>query len=122
LFYFQVNITQSGLRLIKTNCTTPASPNIHIKGAEDAPLLIPWNIMHMVSYVGMRGIVSFSCANIFNNTNGNREEMIAVTASIAFMTLFIQGGFTTSMIKLLNIPTNVEANPSKVLVTIFLLE
>lgn len=68
----------------------------------------------MVCYVGMRGVVSFSCASIFSNANGNHELILGLTTSIALVTLFIQGALTPLVISGLKIPVGVEFNKENV--------
>ena len=66
------------------------------------------NIQHMVFFAGMRGIVSYSCANIFNDHFGNRDTVLAMTTAICLITLFVQGGLTTGAISYLKIPIGVQ--------------
>jgi hypothetical protein len=64
----------------------------------------------MVWFAGMRGIVSYACANIFNDTKGHREEVLAITTAVALITLFLQGGLTTTAVKFLGIPIGVVSD------------
>lgn len=64
----------------------------------------------MVFFAGMRGIVSYACANIFNNINSNQPYILATTTAIALITLFIQGSLTLSTMKFLNIEIGLDYN------------
>ena len=70
--------------------------------------VVPMNIQHMVFFAGMRGIVSYACANIFSNINNHQPYILATTTSIAMITLFVQGSFSLSTMKFLNIETGVD--------------
>jgi hypothetical protein len=44
--------------------------------ARSRPQKIPYNTMHMVFLAGLRGAVSFACAEIFPDHNGNRYSSV----------------------------------------------
>lgn len=62
----------------------------------------------MVFFAGMRGIVSYACANIFSNVNDHQPYILATTTAIAMITLFVQGSLSLPTMKLLHIETGVE--------------
>jgi NhaP-type Na+/H+ or K+/H+ antiporter len=75
------------------------------------PVLISQNTKHMVFFSGLRGAVAFACANIFPDEKGNRAIIICTTMVIALVTILVKGGLTVRMLKYLEIPTGVDAQP-----------
>eukprot|EP00127_Corallochytrium_limacisporum_P004446 Clim_evm8s163 gene=Clim_evmTU8s163 len=72
---------------------------------------IPNNHQHMMMWSGLRGAIAFALAvqQTFNKGSGDTEDMILTTTlMIVFVTVFVFGGGTPEMIKLLNIPTGTE--------------
>ena len=74
---------------------------------------IPLNSMTMVFISGLRGAVSFACANIFNNSSGNKSTILTATTIIILFTLLVQGCLTTPMVRLLDIPTHISQKEVK---------
>lgn len=75
------------------------------------PVLISQNTKHMVFFSGLRGAVAYACANIFPDEKGNREVIVTTTMIIALVTILLKGGFTISMLDILNIEKGVDAQP-----------
>jgi hypothetical protein len=72
------------------------------------PTRISLATMHMVFFAGLRGAVSYSCAQIFPNTNGNRNLVVHLTTAVILVTILLQATFTASLVGLLGIPVNVN--------------
>jgi NhaP-type Na+/H+ or K+/H+ antiporter len=49
----------------------PGTPEVELLEAHPHLLISP-STKHIVFFSGLRGAVSFSCANIFPDTNGNK--------------------------------------------------
>ncbi|DBA00023.1 TPA: hypothetical protein N0F65_002026 [Lagenidium giganteum] len=68
---------------------------------KDAPK-ITMNQQHMIWYSGLRGAVAFALAKSFPGEK--QTEVIATTMIIILVTIFIMGGGTVAMLKMLDIP------------------
>lgn len=70
--------------------------------------LIPMNTMHMVFFSGLRGAVSFACANVFPDVYGHKQTVVATTTALVLFSVFVQGALTETVIDFLRIPTKVD--------------
>ena len=70
---------------------------------------IPLKNQHMVLYGGLRGAISFQCAQLFPDDLGNKSLIVSLTTCLIITTIFIQGIFTTRVLSCLEIDVNVDA-------------
>ncbi|GMI62472.1 hypothetical protein ScalyP_jg5509 [Parmales sp. scaly parma] len=66
------------------------------------------NTQHMLFYSGLRGAIAYCCAVNFPNTNGNRDNVIAITMVVVLVSVFILGGTTDAALNTLKIKTAVD--------------
>jgi len=62
----------------------------------------------MLFYSGLRGAIAYCCAVNFPNTNGNRDNVIAITMVVVLVSVFILGGTTDAALNTLKIKTGVD--------------
>ena len=69
---------------------------------------ISLNMMHILWFAGLRGVVAYACVREFPDLHGNKDEFTAAVMFIVLFTIVIMGGLTESMLGWLNIETGVD--------------
>jgi len=75
---------------------------------------IPLNSQHVLFFSGLRGAMAFALA-IRNTLSEPRQIMFTTTSVIAIVTVIACGGFTSTVLQILEIPTGVEENEQEML-------
>jgi len=70
--------------------------------------VIPTKFMHFLWFAGLRGAVAYACARDFPDVYGNKDEVIATTMVIVFLSVVVMGAFCDSLLKILNIQMGVD--------------
>ncbi|XP_051778873.1 sodium/hydrogen exchanger 9 isoform X1 [Erpetoichthys calabaricus] len=68
---------------------------------------IPWNFQHMMMFSGLRGAIAFALAIRDTGTQA-KQMMLTTTLLIVFLTVWVLGGGTTSMLTWLHIRVGVD--------------
>jgi hypothetical protein len=82
----------------QTNMYRKCQSSKRIKEGQTEQPQISNGMKLVIWFSSLRGAVAFSCANIFPDTNGNREVIIATTTAVIVITTFVQGMFTIPVI------------------------
>ena len=69
---------------------------------------IQWSTASMLWFSGLRGAVAYACVKTFPDTFGHKQEFMATTMAIVLITVFLFGGTTELVLKLLKIETDVD--------------
>lgn len=86
-------------KLVRTTSLTPV-PKRDMK--------IQPQTSHMVWFSGLRGAVAYACVRSFPDTFHHEREFTSTTMMIVLITVFVMGGATEAVLKLLNIEMNVN--------------
>jgi len=70
--------------------------------------VIPTKFMHFLWFAGLRGAVAYACARDFPDVYGNKDEVIATTMVIVFLSVIVMGAFCDPLLKILNIRMGVD--------------
>ncbi|CAB9510044.1 Sodium/hydrogen exchanger [Seminavis robusta] len=71
-------------------------------------LKIQANTAHMLWFSGLRGAVAYACVRSFPDTFNHEREFTSTTMMIVLITVFVMGGATEAVLKMLNIEMNVN--------------
>jgi len=63
---------------------------------------------NMLWFSGLRGAVAYACVKTFPDTFGHQQEFMATTMAIVLITVFVFGGTTELVLKLLKIEVGVD--------------
>lgn len=63
---------------------------------------------NMMWFSGLRGAVAYACVKTFPNTFGHKQEFMATTMALVLITVFLFGGTTELVLKLLKIEVDVD--------------
>ena len=66
------------------------------------------NTANMLWFSGLRGAVAYACVKSFPNTFGHQKEFMATTMANILITVFVFGGTTELVLKLLKIQVDVD--------------
>ncbi|XP_053207171.1 sodium/hydrogen exchanger 9-like isoform X1 [Panonychus citri] len=75
---------------------------------------IPLNYQHVIFFVGLRGAMAYALA-IRNTLSEPRQIMLTTTSVISIVTVIACGGFTSSVLQVLEIPVGVEESEHEML-------
>lgn len=67
-------------------------------GRRDVDQPIDRSKQHMLWFSGLRGAVAFACAQVFPDTNGNRDAVLVTTMTIVLITVFTMGSATVWLV------------------------
>jgi len=66
----------------------------------------------LIWFAGLRGAVAYAAASLFPDVNGNRAVVKSATMIIVIVTVFVMGGLTEDLCRVLKIPTNPGQSPA----------
>lgn len=85
----------------------PGNKIIHHTPEESRDKVIPTKFMHFLWFAGLRGAVAYSCARDFPDVYNNKDEVIAATMVIVFLSVIVMGAFCEPLLGYLDIDINV---------------
>ena len=69
---------------------------------------IPYNMMHVIWFAGLRGAVAYACARDFPDIYGHNDEFVAATVVIVLVTVIVMGGAIEHLLQYLEIKVNID--------------